>query len=115
LELAGDVNRVFHSSSNAFQVATASDGWGIEAWTSVAERPTDLLSWLSAVLSNLVSNVPACCCWNGGAGVPAANCARETDGWRWALTSTFAGQPHRFPSLPGQPDRVESAAPGGVC
>ncbi len=33
--------------------------WGVEHWTLLQQRPVDLLSLLSATLSNLVSNVPA--------------------------------------------------------
>ncbi len=42
----------------AFQVHVVA-GWGVEGWTWLLNRPTDLLSLVSAALSNLVSNVPA--------------------------------------------------------
>lgn len=43
---------------HAFQVHVVSQ-WGIEGWTWVLTRPVDLMSLVSAGLSNLVSNVPA--------------------------------------------------------
>jgi Na+/H+ antiporter NhaD/arsenite permease-like protein len=41
-----------------FLVRVAS-GCGVEGWTWLLNRPVDLLSAVSAVLSNLVGNVPA--------------------------------------------------------
>jgi Na+/H+ antiporter NhaD/arsenite permease-like protein len=43
---------------HAFQLHVVST-WGIEGWTWLLHRPIDLLSVVSVVLSNLVSNVPA--------------------------------------------------------
>ncbi len=43
---------------HAFQIYVVR-GWNIETWTWLVNRPVDLLSLVSAGLSNLVSNVPA--------------------------------------------------------
>jgi Na+/H+ antiporter NhaD/arsenite permease-like protein len=43
---------------HAFRVYVVA-GWGIEHWAWLLNRPTDVLSLVSATLSNLVSNVPA--------------------------------------------------------
>ncbi len=43
---------------HAFRVHVV-DTWGIENCSWLLNRPNDLLSLVSAVLSNLVSNVPA--------------------------------------------------------
>ena len=74
---------------HAFQVYVVS-GWGIETWRWLLDRPTDLLSLVSAVLSNLVSNVPAVLLLEPVAqAVPSAN--RETAWLALAMSSTFAG------------------------
>ena len=74
---------------HAFQVHVVS-GWGIEGWTWLLNRPTDLLSLASAGLSNLVSNVPAVLLLEPVAqAVPAAT--RETAWLALAMSSTFAG------------------------
>jgi Na+/H+ antiporter NhaD/arsenite permease-like protein len=74
---------------HAFQVRVV-DGWGIEGWTWLLERPTVLLSLVSAALSNLVSNVPAVLLLEPVAqAVPAAT--RETAWLALAMSSTFAG------------------------
>jgi Na+/H+ antiporter NhaD/arsenite permease-like protein len=74
---------------HAFQVQVVA-GWGIEGWTWLLHRPTDLLSLVSAVLSNLVSNVPAVLLLEPVAqAAPAAS--RETAWLALAMSSTFAG------------------------
>ena len=73
----------------AFQVHVVA-GWGIEGWTWLLNRPTDLLSLVSAALSNLVSNVPAVLLLEPVAqAVPEAT--RETAWLALAMSSTFAG------------------------
>jgi len=63
---------------------------GIEGWTWLLDRPTDLLSLVSAALSNLVSNVPAVLLLEPVAqAVPEAT--RETAWLALAMSSTFAG------------------------
>jgi Na+/H+ antiporter NhaD/arsenite permease-like protein len=65
-------------------------GWGIESWTWLLNRPVDLLSGVSAALSNLVSNVPAVLLLEPVAqAVPEP--ARETAWLALAMSSTFAG------------------------
>lgn len=74
---------------HAFQVHVVAD-WGVEGWTWLLNRPTDLLSLVSAALSNLVSNVPAVLLLEPVAqAVPAAT--RETAWLALAMSSTFAG------------------------
>jgi Na+/H+ antiporter NhaD/arsenite permease-like protein len=64
--------------------------WGIESWTWLLDRPTALLSLVSATLSNLVSNVPAVLLLEPVAqAVPTAT--RETAWLALAMSSTFAG------------------------
>jgi Na+/H+ antiporter NhaD/arsenite permease-like protein len=64
--------------------------WGIDGWTWLLDRPNDLLSLVSAVLSNLVSNVPAVLLLEPVAqAVPEAT--RETAWLALAMSSTFAG------------------------
>jgi Na+/H+ antiporter NhaD/arsenite permease-like protein len=74
---------------HAFQVHVVS-GWGIEGWTWLLDRPTALLSLVSAALSNLVSNVPAVLLLEPVAqAVPTATCE---EAWlALAMSSTFAG------------------------
>jgi Na+/H+ antiporter NhaD/arsenite permease-like protein len=74
---------------HAFQVHVVA-GWGIENWTWLLNRPNDLLSLVSAGLSNLVSNVPAVLLLEPVAqAVPEAT--RETAWLALAMSSTFAG------------------------
>jgi len=64
--------------------------WGIEGWGWLLGRPVDLLSLVSAALSNVVSNVPAVLLLEPILGaVPAAN--RETAWLALAMSSTLAG------------------------
>ena len=74
---------------HAFQVHVVA-GWGIERWAWLLNRPTALLSLVSAALSNLVSNVPAVLLLEPVAqAVPTA--LRETAWLALAMSSTFAG------------------------
>jgi Na+/H+ antiporter NhaD/arsenite permease-like protein len=74
---------------HAFQVHVVA-GWGIEGWTWLLNRPTALLSLVSAGLSNLVSNVPAVLLLEPVAqAVPTAT--RETAWLALAMSSTLAG------------------------
>jgi Na+/H+ antiporter NhaD/arsenite permease-like protein len=74
---------------HAFQVHVVSR-WGIEGWTWLLDRPVDLLSLVSAGLSNLVSNVPAVLLMEPVLrAVPEAH--RETAWLALAMSSTFAG------------------------
>jgi Na+/H+ antiporter NhaD/arsenite permease-like protein len=74
---------------HAFQVYVVA-GWGIDRWSWILNRPVDVLSLVSAVLSNLVSNVPAVLLLEPVAqAVPTA--ARETAWLALAMSSTFAG------------------------
>ena len=74
---------------HAFQMHVVA-GWGIEKWTWLLDRPNDLLSVVSAALSNLVSNVPAVLLLEPVAqAVPEAT--RETAWLALAMSSTFAG------------------------
>jgi Na+/H+ antiporter NhaD/arsenite permease-like protein len=64
--------------------------WGIEGWGGLLQRPVDLLSLVSAGLSNLVSNVPAVLLMEPVVqAVPQAS--RETAWLALAMSSTFAG------------------------
>ncbi len=74
---------------HAFQVYVVA-GWGIDRWNWILNRPVDVLSLVSAVLSNLVSNVPAVLLLEPVAqAVPTAT--RETAWLSLAMSSTFAG------------------------
>jgi Na+/H+ antiporter NhaD/arsenite permease-like protein len=74
---------------HAFRVHVVAT-WGIESWTWLLDRPNDLLSLVSAALSNLVSNVPAVLLLEPVAqAVPSAT--RETAWLALAMSSTFAG------------------------
>jgi Na+/H+ antiporter NhaD/arsenite permease-like protein len=65
-------------------------GWGVDGWTWLLNRPVDLLSLVSAALSNLVSNVPAVLLLEPVVqAVPAAT--RESAWLALAMSSTFAG------------------------
>jgi Na+/H+ antiporter NhaD/arsenite permease-like protein len=74
---------------HAFQVNVVA-GWGIDGWQWLLNRPNDLLSLVSAALSNLVSNVPAVLLLEPVAqATPPAS--RETAWLALAMSSTFAG------------------------
>lgn len=74
---------------HAFQVHVVAR-WGIERWTWLLHRPLDLMSLVSAGLSNLVSNVPAVLLIEPVLqAVPEAS--RETAWLALAMSSTFAG------------------------
>ena len=73
----------------AFQVRVVSH-WGIERWKWLLDRPVDLLSLISAALSNLVSNVPAVLLMEPI--LQAMPEARRETGWlALAMSSTLAG------------------------
>src|SRR6202035_2631524 len=64
--------------------------WGIDGWAWLLHRPVDLMSLVSAGLSNLVSNVPAVLLMEPVLeAVPEAS--RETAWLALAMSSTFAG------------------------
>jgi Na+/H+ antiporter NhaD/arsenite permease-like protein len=64
--------------------------WRIDGWTWLLNHPVDLLSGASAVLSNLVSNVPAVLLFEPVMlAMPASN--QETAWLALAMSSTFAG------------------------
>ena len=64
--------------------------WGIENWRAITEHPVDVLSVVSAALSNLVSNVPAVLLFKPIiAAMPATS--RETAWLALAMSSTLAG------------------------
>lgn len=64
--------------------------WGIESWGWLLNRPVDLLSLVSVVLSNVVSNVPAVLLLEPVLqAIPAAT--RETAWLALAMSSTLAG------------------------
>jgi Na+/H+ antiporter NhaD/arsenite permease-like protein len=74
---------------HAFQVHVVSH-WRIERWTWLLHRPVDLLSAVSALLSNVVSNVPAVLLLNPL--VHAMPPARQETAWlALAMSSTLAG------------------------
>ena len=74
---------------HAFQVHVVAQ-WGIEGWTWLLQRPVDLLSLVSAGLSNLVSNVPAVLLMEPVLqAMPEAS--RETAWLALAMSSTLAG------------------------
>lgn len=74
---------------HAFQVHAVAR-WQIENWSWLLNRPVDLLSLVSAGLSNLVSNVPAVLLLEPLAqAVPSAT--RESAWLALAMSSTFAG------------------------
>jgi Na+/H+ antiporter NhaD/arsenite permease-like protein len=74
---------------HAFQMHVVSR-WGIERWTWLLNHPVDLLSGVSAALSNLVSNVPAVLLFE-----PVMKAmpppSHETAWLALAMSSTFAG------------------------
>jgi Na+/H+ antiporter NhaD/arsenite permease-like protein len=64
--------------------------WGVEQWTWLLNHPVDLLSMVSAALSNLVSNVPAVLLFEPVLrAMPAVN--QETAWLALAMSSTLAG------------------------
>ena len=74
---------------HAFQIYIVT-AWHIDTWTWLLDRPIDLLSLVSAGLSNLVSNVPAVLLLEPVAqAMPAAN--REGAWLALAMSSTLAG------------------------
>jgi Na+/H+ antiporter NhaD/arsenite permease-like protein len=74
---------------HAFQIHVVA-GWGIDRWNWLLNRPTDLLSLVSAGLSNLVSNVPAVLLLEPVVqAVPPDS--REAAWLALAMSSTFAG------------------------
>lgn len=74
---------------HAFQMHVVSR-WGIDGWTWLLNHPVDLLSGVSAALSNLVSNVPAVLLFEPVMkAMPAAS--QETAWLALAMSSTFAG------------------------
>jgi Na+/H+ antiporter NhaD/arsenite permease-like protein len=74
---------------HAFRIHVVSH-WGIDSWTWLLNRSVDLLSAVSAALSNVVSNVPAVLFLE-----PVAQAfpepARETAWLALAMSSTLAG------------------------
>ncbi|MHB1423526.1 MAG: ArsB/NhaD family transporter [Gemmataceae bacterium] len=74
---------------HAFQFHVVSR-WGIDEWTWLLNHPIDLLSVVSAALSNLVSNVPAVLLFEPVMkSMPPAS--QETAWLALAMSSTFAG------------------------
>ena len=74
---------------HAFQMHVVSR-WHVEQWRALLSRPVDLLSGVSAVLSNLVSNVPAVLLLEPL--VHAMPKQSQTTAWlSLAMSSTFAG------------------------
>jgi Na+/H+ antiporter NhaD/arsenite permease-like protein len=74
---------------HAFQVHVVA-GFGIDGWQWLLSRPIDLLSLVSATLSNIVSNVPAVLLMEPVLNaIPEAG--RETAWLALAMSSTFAG------------------------
>jgi Na+/H+ antiporter NhaD/arsenite permease-like protein len=74
---------------HGFQVNVVSR-WGIDHWDWLLTRPVDLLSLVSAALSNLVSNVPAVLLLEPIVqAIPTAS--RETAWLALAMSSTLAG------------------------
>ena len=64
--------------------------WGIENWHAIIEHPVDVLSVVSAALSNLVSNVPAVLLFKPI--IPAMPVASQESAWlALAMSSTLAG------------------------
>lgn len=73
----------------AFQLHVVSH-WDVEHWTIILDHPVDLLSLLSAALSNLVSNVPAVLLFEPI--MHAMKPEHQQTGWlALAMSSTFAG------------------------
>ena len=97
---------------HAFRIHVVSR-WQIENWSWLLNRPVDLLSLISAGLSNLVSNVPAVLLMEPIVkAIPAAD--RETAWLALAMSSTFAGNLTVLGSVANL-IVVENAARGGVA
>lgn len=74
---------------HAFQMHVVSQ-WGVEHWNILLSHPIDLLSTVSALLSNLVSNVPAVLLFEPVMhAIPAAQ--QQTAWLALAMSSTLAG------------------------
>jgi Na+/H+ antiporter NhaD/arsenite permease-like protein len=74
---------------HAFQLRVI-NGWHVARWQLLREHPVDLLSAASALLSNLVSNVPAVLLF--GPVMRALPPASQQSGWlALAMSSTLAG------------------------
>jgi Na+/H+ antiporter NhaD/arsenite permease-like protein len=74
---------------HAFEVRVVS-GWGISHWNFLLDHPVGVLSGVSAVLSNLVSNVPAVLLFKPI--IPAMPAAYQETAWlALAASSTLAG------------------------
>jgi Na+/H+ antiporter NhaD/arsenite permease-like protein len=74
---------------HAFQVHVV-EGWNVETWSWLLDRPVGVLSLASLGLSNLVSNVPAVLLLEPV--VQAMSAATKESGWlALAMSSTFAG------------------------
>jgi Na+/H+ antiporter NhaD/arsenite permease-like protein len=74
---------------HAFQVHVV-EGWNVETWSWLLDRPVGVLSLASLGLSNLVSNVPAVLLLEPV--VQAMPAATKESGWlALAMSSTFAG------------------------
>jgi Na+/H+ antiporter NhaD/arsenite permease-like protein len=74
---------------HAFQIHVVSH-WGIDGWSALLRRPVDLLSLVSAGLSNLVSNVPAVLLMQPVIKA-VAEPMRQTAWLALAMSSTLAG------------------------
>jgi Na+/H+ antiporter NhaD/arsenite permease-like protein len=74
---------------HAFQIHVVSH-WGIDQWHGLLGRPVDLLSLVSAGLSNLVSNVPAVLLLEPVVQAMAPP-SRESAWLALAMSSTLAG------------------------
>lgn len=74
---------------HAFQMHVVSQ-WGVEHWNVLLSHPIDLLSAVSALLSNLVSNVPAVLLFEPV--MHAMPAAQQQTAWlALAMSSTLAG------------------------
>ena len=74
---------------HAFQMHVVSQ-WGVEHWNVLMSHPIDLLSAVSALLSNLVSNVPAVLLFEPV--MHAMPAAQQQTAWlALAMSSTLAG------------------------
>ncbi len=74
---------------HAFQMYVVA-AWHIDRWTWLLNHPIDLLSLVSAGLSNLVSNVPAVLLLEPVAGAMPET-SRDTAWLALAMSSTLAG------------------------
>jgi hypothetical protein len=95
---------------HAFRVHVVAT-WGIESWSWLLNRPNDLLSLVSAALSNLVSNVPAVLLLEPVAqAVPEGT--RET-AWLAARDVEHVCRQSDGARIGGEPDRRGKRTPGG--